>query len=237
MTKLAFLDTETIGLDCDRHGVWEVALVLREDGKEDVARVWQLPVDLGEADAAALKIGRWYERRWPWPVYESTQNTVNDDLRRINDAVTGDAHYVIPWDRMDDWAALFAELTDGAHLVGAVISFDEERLRRLLRRHRACPSWHYHLIDVEALAAGWLACETGYTESVGTPAEGFDPRPPWDSNALSAAVGVEPDKFDRHTALGDAYWARAIHDAVMGWDVEHQNELASDAAAWASENG
>lgn len=218
-TKLAFVDCETIGLDCDRHGIWEVALVLREDGKEDVARVWQLPVDLGEADAMALKIGRWYERRWPWPVYESTQNTLSDDMRRINDAVAGDAQYVVPFHRMDDWAALFAELTDGAHLVGAVISFDEERLRRLLRKHHACPTWAYHLVDVEALAAGWLAANErdplpgkGPDES-GTPGKWA---PPWRSDDLSAAVGVDPEQFDRHTALGDAYWARAIYEAVMG---------------------
>ena len=217
MTKLAFLDCETTGLDPDVHEIWEVALILREDGKDDLAQVWQLPVDLGAADAMALKIGRWYERRWPWPDYLGSDEfeNANNRERRITGAVVGENQYVVPRDRMDDWAALFAELTDGAHLVGAVISFDEERLRRLLRKHHACPTWAYHLVDVEALAAGWLASEIGYSESVGTPAFGFDPRPPWDSNALSAAVGVDPEQFDRHTALGDAFWARAIFDAVM----------------------
>ena len=40
--------------------------------------------------------------------------------------------------------------------------------------------------------------------------------PPWDSDALSRAVGVNPDDFDRHTALGDARWAKAMYEAVMG---------------------
>lgn len=40
--------------------------------------------------------------------------------------------------------------------------------------------------------------------------------PPWNSNDMSRAVGVEPDDFDRHTALGDARWAKAIYEAVMG---------------------
>lgn len=31
---------------------------------------------------------------------------------------------------------------------------------------------------------------------------------------------AEPDQFDRHTALGDARWARAIYDAVLGAPTE-----------------
>lgn len=34
------------------------------------------------------------------------------------------------------------------------------------------------------------------------------------------AVGVDPDDFDRHTALGDARWARAIYDAITGGPKE-----------------
>jgi hypothetical protein len=40
--------------------------------------------------------------------------------------------------------------------------------------------------------------------------------PPWDSEALSRALGVDPDTFARHTAMGDVRWAMAIHDQVMG---------------------
>lgn len=40
--------------------------------------------------------------------------------------------------------------------------------------------------------------------------------PPWDSEAVSRAVGVNPDDFERHTAMGDVRWAMAIYDAVMG---------------------
>lgn len=198
-TTLAFLDTETTGLDPDRHEVWEVGLILRDD-TGDREYVWQLPVDLGRADAMALKIGQWYERRWPWPVYSpaSDERGQEDDDHRTEGSVQGDQPFVVPPGRMADWAALFAEVTDGAHLVGAVISFDEERLRRLLRKHGACPTWHYHLIDVEALAAGKANLA-----------------PPWKSDDLSAAIGVDPEQFDRHTALGDARWARAIYDAVM----------------------
>lgn len=57
---LAFVDCETTGLDPDRHEVWEVALILRADAGE-TSQVWQLPVDLGRAEAKALEVGRFYE--------------------------------------------------------------------------------------------------------------------------------------------------------------------------------
>jgi hypothetical protein len=40
---------------------------------------------------------------------------------------------------------------------------------------------------------------------------------PWSPEALSEAVGVPVVAAeDRHTALGDARWARDMYDAVMG---------------------
>lgn len=173
---LAFVDTETTGLDPRFHEVWEVALILRRDGGDkDVEYVWQLPVNLGNAEAKALEVGRFYERRDPGRI-------------------------VTP----ERFAREFAELTAGAHLVGAVPSFDDAFLKKLLRRNGACPSWHYHLIDVEALAVGWLASE-----------EATLIRPPWKSDQLTAALGIHVDDTDKHTALGDARWARAIYDRIM----------------------
>mgnify|MGYP001572383750 CR=1 FL=1 len=180
MSNLAFVDTETTGLDPDRHEIWEVGLIVDDQEYE-----WQLPVDLGRADAIALKIGRYYERNLE----------VTADLR--------------------SFAEEFAALTRGRHLVGAVISFDEERLRKLLRANGACPEWHYHLIDVEALVAGALFERARDEDEDGRAGEVIHvTTPPWDSNKLSRAIGVDPDDFDRHTALGDARWAKAMYEVV-----------------------
>jgi DNA polymerase III epsilon subunit-like protein len=130
---------------------------------------WFLPVDLGRADPRALAIGQFHERY---------------DYSEVSSLCS--------------FAMDFAELTRGLHLVGAVISFDEERLRKLLRRNGACPEWHYHIVDSEALGAGYLGVE-----------------PPWDSDDLSHRLGLDPDNFERHTALGDSRWARAMYRAVM----------------------
>jgi len=178
VSKLAFVDTETTGLDPDRHEIWEVGLIVDEKEYE-----WQLPVDLGRADAKALSIGGFHQRRYA-------------------PAALTDLRY---------FATRFAELTRKRHLVGAVVSFDEERLRKLLRANGACPEWHYHLIDIEALAVGYLHGRGGMV--AGEPGEWL-PGLPWDSDELSAALGVSVPVELRHTALGDARWAKAIYEKV-----------------------
>lgn len=101
-------------------------------------------------------------------------------------------------------AKLIEEATIGATVIGAVPSFDTVRLGRLLALCGRNPEpWHYHLCDVENLVVGFLA------------AKGELITPPWHSNELSAAVGVDPDMFERHTAMGDAEWCQAQYDAVM----------------------
>jgi DNA polymerase III epsilon subunit-like protein len=188
---VCFVDTETTGLDPDRHEIWEVGLIL-PDGAE---HRWFLPVDLGRADARALAIGRFHDR-YPKPSYGPRPHIV--------DGVTD----------LDDFAYEFAELTRGRHLVGAVVSFDAERLSKLLRANGACPEWHYHLIDVEALAVGYLAGTRGTTDD-DTSVENLV-TPPWKSDQLTEALGIHVPEAEKHTALGDARWAKAIYEAVMG---------------------
>lgn len=136
-------------------------------------QVWQLPVserDLALAQKEALEIGRFQER------YGS-----------------------VPCATVKGFCANLVRLTEGKHLVGAVVSFDEERLRRLCWKHGYQPKWRYHNVDVEAFAAGKLGMQ-----------------PPWDSDELSARFGVHVTEVERHTALGDARWAKRLYEAVLG---------------------
>lgn len=217
MTKLAFVDTETTGLHADRHQIWEVGLIVREADGTEHEHCWQLPVSLSRADPNALAVGRFHERH--------VQGHGDNDAKPF------------PPNQLGIFAREFARFTHGTHLVGAVVSFDEERLRRLLERHGEIAGWHYHLVTVEALAAGWLHAQARglYREyqlrqldpnlNDVQKAEGCLAREsrireaslPWTSERLSRAVGVDPPGPDeRHTGLGDARWAKAIYDAVMG---------------------
>lgn len=184
------LDCETTGLDPVMDDIWEFAGIRREvDGTErelhlfiehDVERCALLPPSF-RAD---------HGRRWP-----------------------GDPGLVTP---LPDAAFLIDTLLRGdpgtppAHIVGAVPNFDTERLSLFLRNYgesKPGPDWrdpwHYHLVDIENLAVGWLRGQF--------PDIPLDP--PWDSDLLSQAVGVPVE--DRHQAMADARWALAIYDRVM----------------------
>jgi len=129
---------------------------------------WHLWPDLSRADSNSLRLTDFYGRTATWT-----------------------------WDDPAHVAKRFATLTSGKHLVGAVPSFDAAFLAPFLRAHGQAPAWHYHLVDVEALVAGYLRIE-----------------PPWDSDELAEAIGV-PRLDGKHTAIGDARWAKAVYDAVV----------------------
>lgn len=185
---IVFVDTETTSLRPDRRA-WDIALILRRPGKPDVEHQWFIAaedLDLGGADPFALKIGHFYERQPQFRVdREFTFGDVADE---------------------DDVLAHVELLTRDAHLVGAVPGFDAEVLGTRMRVHGIPPGWHYHLIDVETLAVGYVRALTGLALEL-----------PWASEHLSRMLDVPvPAAEDRHTALGDARWARDMYDAVMG---------------------
>ena len=182
-TPLLFVDTETTGLDPDRHGIWEVAAIRRNPDGTEERNEWYLRPDLGTADPMALRINHFWER--------SPQMTATPLPHFVED---------------------FMDMARGCHLVGAVPSFDEERLRRLLRANGGMETWHYHIIDVEALTVGYL---TAKAKIEGDAALLDLASPPWKSDDLSLALGVDPERFDRHTALGDVLWAQAMYDACI----------------------
>lgn len=185
---LCFIDTETTGVHPDRR-VWEVAIIRRDDSGQSEWLAQVDDVDLSNADPFGLKVGGFYERHVD---YGS-----NGRGLAASGVLLESERFV---------AREVERLTRGAHLVGAVPDFDARTLDPMLRRHGLIPAWHYHLVDVEAMAVGWLAGRLG-----------LPPTPPWKSDELSRACGVEPPSDDeRHTALGDARWAMRWYDAMTG---------------------
>jgi hypothetical protein len=204
-TPIVFLDTETTGLHAGREA-WDIAIIRRTG---DTQTTWQffVDVDLSHAEPMGLKIGGFYQRH-PYGRYLAGRlpHPFADDFRRDRGEAGGTLVTSV------EAAALVARLTHGAHIVGAVPSFDTDTLAGLLRRHGLTPAWHYHLIDVEAMAVGYL--------HVRAPLAGVDKSllpltPPWKSDDLSRACGVEPPAdHERHTALGDATWAMRLYDTI-----------------------
>jgi hypothetical protein len=195
--QVAFIDTETAGLDPEHHAIWEIAVIV-----DDVEHCWQQRLPIHGVGGV------------PGSYFNTVDQWVLDNTG-IRDRYDHDTA-LEPMESI----ARFVELVRGRHLVGACPWFDSERLHRLWLTvapddKRALP-WHYHLIDVENLAIGWLA---GFHEAGWH--EGFrqleEAGLPWKSTDLSIALNVNPADFEpKHSALADARWAKAMYEAVIG---------------------
>ena len=213
MTPICAVDTETTSLRPDRRA-WDVALIRRDDeGERRVQFFIELnDIDLPDADPFSLDVGKFWERHPEAVKVRAGESLVRDDDdgvwsvwsglgdRTLFDVPSGSVVGAVTA------AHIVAAVTHGAHLIGAVPNFDAEVLAALLRDNGLTPTWHYHLVDVEALAVGWLCAWDGRSGI-----------PPWRSDDISTALGVPPPAKDtRHTALGDAAWALAIYDHITG---------------------
>jgi len=200
--KLCFVDCETTSLRHDRRA-WEIAVITREPYRPDTEQSWFVAsedLDLGNADLVSLKIGRFHERH---PDYSGSGDwtETTGEMQALRDVEA---------------------TTRGAHLVGNVPSFDAEVLAARMRANGICPSWYYHLIDIEPLAAGWLQRHAAVLENRQATLDEATAlreiaRPPWKSDDLMRAAGVEPPgEGERHTALGDTRWVMRAWDVLMG---------------------
>ncbi|MFE0800126.1 hypothetical protein [Streptomyces sp. NPDC058812] len=201
MTNIAFVDTETTHLNAEIGEAWEVAVILREDGKGDTELLWQFRPDVAKADPESLRIGG-YPRRFIVPEGMDAAFIDPEGTVRVADR---------EWAINEIWTAL-----SGAVLVGSNPGFDDRFLRKLLGPGSA--QWHYRPVDIATLVAG---ARFGMAKVLcaALPLVGSKDVPtfPFSSREMSRFVGVEPPGDDvAHTALGDARWARDVFDAVTG---------------------
>ena len=183
------IDTETLGLAIE-HPIWELALIRREPDGAQVEHHWFVQHEAADLGDLPESFRTDYETRY-------------------------DAHAAI---RTRDLAVILRHLLrplDGLLpiLIGSNPSFDAERIG--LHVGEDIPGlWHYRTIDVATLTAGWIAGRRSAERVVTGPHDGVL-APPWKSDDLAAATGVKAG-LHRHTALGDARWALAVWDSVMG---------------------
>ena len=189
MSILVAIDTETLGLAIE-HPIWELALIRREPDGAQVEHHWYVQHEAADLGDLPESFRTDYETRY-------------------------DAHAAI---RTRDLAVILRHLLrpfDGQQpiLIGSNPSFDAERIG--LHVGKDIPGlWHYRTICVATLAAGWIAGRRSAERVVTGPHEGVL-APPWKSDDLAATIGVKAGPH-RHTALGDARWALAVWDSVMG---------------------
>lgn len=196
---LVFVDVETDGLHPSARA-WEIALIVRRPGCDDVETVMLVEIPLTEAtDPRALAVGGFYERH-PQGRYLAGALGKNAPRPGQGSSFTG---YVSGYEA----ARTVARLTHGAHLVGVNPAFDARVLERLLRSQQIPPGWHYHLMDLLAMSVGWINAASHSPSLV---------HPPVSSEDLSRRCGVTPPEgAARHTALGDARWARRWWDEIV----------------------
>lgn len=103
-------------------------------------------------------------------------------------------------------AGQLARLLNGVVVVGSNPAFDQAFLTRWLRKRGQVWAAHYRAIDVATLGHGYLVgCEPGYSPEEHTPAN---------THKVAKAFGINPDDYDRHTALGDARMVRDLYNAI-----------------------
>jgi hypothetical protein len=183
---LIFLDTETTGLDLN-DDIWEFAAIRREP--DGVTTELHLFIEHDEQKCRNL------------PESFLTDHLARFPSHKTETPRSSAAHQI----------GHFLSRNGGErpHIVGAVPNFDTERIALLLGTVLRSPEWHHHLIDVENLAVGWLVRQIplGGRNDLLTP--------PWESDDLSRAVGIDPPGDERHTAMGDVLWAMHLYDHIM----------------------
>lgn len=203
--SLIIVDTETTGLDPVTEQVFEVAAYNLDT---DTYKVWTFepsPSVVVNMHPKAAEVNRYHERTadpdWTWTAGLST-----------------------PY---NEWQSVLRDLSgwlDGNHILGAVPDFDARHLTKLFEELNVdVPRWHYHLIDIEAVAVGYMlharalhSISSSWTAA--TKVKEIDDllTLPYKSDDLADWFGVEPaPEVERHTALGDVMWTKRWWEAMQ----------------------
>lgn len=207
-SKVAFIDTETLGLDPDYHPVWEIAVITEAGERSWFQKVG--PRSIKEAEPIALELSGFHDR------YDhDAALDPSDSIDRFASLTKG-RHLVgmCPWFDSERLHRLHRATLEPINWPG--IDRDGTGVKNGYepRRH----PWHYHLIDVETLIVGWMA-RALHDEPDGLGDVARLPDLPWKSSDLVRLIGIDPEAPEfqpAHQALADARLAQACWDKIMG---------------------
>jgi hypothetical protein len=202
--KHVFVDVETVRLDPGHLVVWEIGLVTAHGDEY----LWQIKPDLTIADQRALEVNRYRERIDP-----ALRDAQPGDAMRIHHPLLPCVGSVEPHDigaasaSLCEVACEVQYLTSRCAIVGSKPTFDQGHLAVMLGERGLRPAWEHHPVDIPDVARGWCAAKG--IMSVPSCGDGKIRSDDW-----SRAIGVNPDAYERHTALGDCRWCVAQWEAM-----------------------
>lgn len=195
---LVHLDVESTALHLQRRA-WEVGAIRDRPGEDTTEHHWFVDIfdlDLLTADPESLRIGGFWDRH-PQAAWVKV-----DDRGQV--FIRPEAWHQIPTDRTvreHEMLPLLADLVrDKAIICGSNPAFDQYTLGPRMLANNITPGWYYHPCDVPERAKGWLAAQ-------GRPV-------PERTDDVVRACGLDPDAYERHTALGDCRLFRDLHRVV-----------------------
>jgi len=196
------VDCETTSLKpnyASRTGeIWELALIERDCGAE---RLYRMKPDAGRPDSAALEVGRFRERTRG--MTHATAWGTGGDVWDLTE--TGELF----WSHPGDLAAHVAALLQDATLIAANPAFDAGFLAAFLLHYGHQPTWHYRMRDIGSMAWAWLQAHH-LPHQLATPAMDAG------TDDFARALGIDPDGFERHSALGDCRLVEAMLAVIEG---------------------
>lgn len=192
---LVFVDTETTGLTKSDQ-VWEVAAVRRDpDGTTHEIHQF-IDHDRHLCRRLPKAFRNDHDSRFPGCGGAISRSEAAQELRKF--LPTGKFVWVGSNPEFD-----FRYLDE---LVAEILDATYSRPAGINRYH--------HAVDVHTLMLGYLAGQHQQQSPHGIAAH--ITYPAISTEDLSRAIGVEPDEYERHTAMGDVLWTIAIWDRIAG---------------------
>jgi len=193
-------DTETSGLDPTFHDIYEIGLIER-DSAARIEHRWLIQPDESRADKKSLDIGGYHKR---------TAGVVHGigavDLMPIPEDRERDL-WSDPYALASELCPLLYDVT----LICAVPTFDSGFLDKFLLRHGCRQRWHYRVRDIGSIVYGYLCALAEFGTYFGE-----IPSIDAGTDEFARALGINLDRYDRHTALGDCRLVADMLDAVEG---------------------
>ena len=206
MALLLFNDNETTGLDFINDEVWQVHFLAARTGEtrafDSFTRL--ITHDTEKMKKLPEKFQKIHSDIWSNPDYTGLVRTPFAAMMEFL-----------------EWRESIANEGEKAHFIAANPTFDSIMLmnNQIIPFSVFYQIFDYHLIDIEALALGWLRHQELNLSWSAPSVEALTPREsflPFKSDDLSKALGIYNEDAHKHDAISDVDWLVAMWKAMNG---------------------